>query len=247
MIYFIQAEGVGAIKIGFVEGDDPAKRLSDLQVGSPCKLSLLGTLPGGRDTEGELHRKFAWAHSHGEWFRPVPELLDFIGRQPADSRQGPAEVQTRFVQVKVLTVGRKAMTAAFLKQLKREDVVDWDGSLLAAGDFYSGPLMERGQVWGLVRMDGTAKIIWQTGPYGPAGSELRVWPIDPEWRGGPLFCCKVAEDRRRWKVSDEAWDNWQKCRSRAGPGYDPVALMKASWEASLVRWRQLEQLFVGVG
>ena len=79
MLYFVKAEGVGHIKIGFVEGVDATKRLCELQVGSPVRLTLLGTQPGDRAAEMDLHRRFASACVHGEWFQPVEELLDLIG------------------------------------------------------------------------------------------------------------------------------------------------------------------------
>lgn len=46
MIYFIQAEGIGHIKIGFTDKDDAALRLAELQTGSPVPLRLLGVSPG---------------------------------------------------------------------------------------------------------------------------------------------------------------------------------------------------------
>jgi hypothetical protein len=78
MIYFVQADRVGLIKIGFAE--DPESRLRELQVGSPVRLRLLRAEEGGREREAALHRRFAHARSHGEWFFPVPDLLAYVGR-----------------------------------------------------------------------------------------------------------------------------------------------------------------------
>lgn len=78
-IYFLQAEVVGHIKIGVTESKN-AQRLKDLQTGSPLRLHLVGYLKGNHpiQIEHRLHTSFQSARLHGEWFRPVPELLDFI-------------------------------------------------------------------------------------------------------------------------------------------------------------------------
>jgi len=63
-IYFI--EGAGKVKIGYSQS--PEDRLKDLQVGSPVPLVLFARMRGGPETEAELHSKFRWALSHGEWY-----------------------------------------------------------------------------------------------------------------------------------------------------------------------------------
>ena len=45
------------------------------------RLILLATRPGGAKLERKLHRRFAAARSHGEWFRPTRELLAYIGKE----------------------------------------------------------------------------------------------------------------------------------------------------------------------
>lgn len=77
MVYFVRAEVTGLVKIGFTQGD-PAARMADLQVGSPVRLTLLGAVPGDRSDEQALHRRFAHARSHGEWFYPCPDLLSYL-------------------------------------------------------------------------------------------------------------------------------------------------------------------------
>lgn len=80
MIYFVQAEIIGRIKIGHTSGDDAADRLAALQTACPVPLRLIATRPGGRRKERELHGRFAAARVCGEWFDPVPELVRYIGR-----------------------------------------------------------------------------------------------------------------------------------------------------------------------
>lgn len=66
VVYFIQAENGGPIKIGVAK--DPAKRLTELQATSPYTLLILGTVGGGFRREKELHAQFADWRLHGEWF-----------------------------------------------------------------------------------------------------------------------------------------------------------------------------------
>jgi hypothetical protein len=151
VIYFVQAESVGHIKIGWHAGTDAAERVRELQVGSPVKLTLLGTMPGERETEADLHRQFSHAHVHGEWFRAVPELLNFIGNKGEDWRQGPAEVQTRFVQIKVLTVGNKQLTPTMFRQIPEVHIVKWeDIKAEDMGPATELPLCEGAVPWGRV-------------------------------------------------------------------------------------------------
>ena len=75
-VYFIQEGESGAIKIGLAS--DIQKRKMALQVGNPRLLHLLLLLSGGHQLEVELHELFDDYRIRGEWFEPVPELLDFI-------------------------------------------------------------------------------------------------------------------------------------------------------------------------
>lgn len=76
-VYFIEATTSGLIKIG--SASNPVGRLAALQTGSPERLRLLGTEPGGAARERELHSIFAADRSHGEWFHPSEALLNLIG------------------------------------------------------------------------------------------------------------------------------------------------------------------------
>lgn len=76
-IYFIQRGEGGLIKIGFTLRSTQ-RRLSELQVGCPETLHLLAESPGTEAHEDVLHLHFAAAWKRGEWFEPVPELLDMI-------------------------------------------------------------------------------------------------------------------------------------------------------------------------
>lgn len=75
MVYFIQAEESGRIKIGKTTIDAERRRCA-LQTGSPEKLKLLTVLKS--NSEKKLHNKFKGERLHGEWFRPSPALMRFI-------------------------------------------------------------------------------------------------------------------------------------------------------------------------
>lgn len=76
-VYFLRrADGVGPIKIGcsiFTE-----RRLAEVSQWSPEPLELLARVPGSPADERVLHKQFAAARLHHEWFDPVPALLSFI-------------------------------------------------------------------------------------------------------------------------------------------------------------------------
>lgn len=78
MIYFVEAESVSMIKIGWT-ARAPESRLAALQTGSPVKLRLIAVMPGDREDEYNLHGRWAALWSHGEWFRSHPSLVEFIG------------------------------------------------------------------------------------------------------------------------------------------------------------------------
>lgn len=83
MIYFVQAEHGGPIKIG--RADKPEERLRDLQIGNPYRLRLTRTVEGVRIDEWRLHRLFAPLRLQGEWFKPHPVLAAM-----ADAKEDPS-------------------------------------------------------------------------------------------------------------------------------------------------------------
>jgi hypothetical protein len=88
-VYFIEAIGLGKIKIGRTKGD-VMERLRALSTGSPCKLRLLGHIDGDHSTELTLHQQFSHIRMDREWFHGTQELLDFIARNalPPSGTQG---------------------------------------------------------------------------------------------------------------------------------------------------------------
>lgn len=77
MIYFAQALISLRVKIGHTE-QNVTKRVSELQIGSPEPLDLLGFIEGDRTDEKRLHKRFAAHHVHGEWFELGPALAEAL-------------------------------------------------------------------------------------------------------------------------------------------------------------------------
>lgn len=73
-VYFIEAFGVQALKrIKIGSSKDPKARLQELQVGSPVRLYLLGTIKCKSPdhairVENLAHNIFYKQRRHGEWF-----------------------------------------------------------------------------------------------------------------------------------------------------------------------------------
>lgn len=89
MIYFVQCLENSLIKIGWTEIGSRHRMVQLLRKRlKPCSLRLLGTMPGGRDIETQLHRRFRPFRDHRfnvfhyEGYRPADELITFIGSLP---------------------------------------------------------------------------------------------------------------------------------------------------------------------
>lgn len=82
-IYFVKAATLGLIKIG--KADNARTRFRTMRTMSPDTLVLLGVMvcKEAGALERRLHRRFAAHRSHGEWFRPAPELVQFIAENVA--------------------------------------------------------------------------------------------------------------------------------------------------------------------
>lgn len=83
MIYFVQDPTTHEIKIGFTDGEADHRR-KQFQTGNPRELILLLTTDGDRPQETELHERFKSSRGLGEWFKPTPELLQFILKSQAE-------------------------------------------------------------------------------------------------------------------------------------------------------------------
>jgi hypothetical protein len=75
-VYFLQAKTGGPIKIG--RSKNPHQRIKAHRTTAGIELVVLGIVDGMKDTEQEIHNKFAHLRQIGEMFSPEKELLDYI-------------------------------------------------------------------------------------------------------------------------------------------------------------------------
>lgn len=98
VVYFVRPVGMdGPIKIG-VSARVP-RRVASLSLASPLPLEVAATVDGGFELEAHLHKHLRRHRSHGEWFRPEPEVLALV----AAARRGLAEVVDAVGQPSVST------------------------------------------------------------------------------------------------------------------------------------------------
>lgn len=99
-VYFIRAGS--NVKIGF--STQPMDRLQSLQTSHPDKLEILCTIAGSRDTERDMHKRFAKFHVRGEWFRMSSEITAFVTwakrRIPDKRRRAPKPADLAVAKIK---------------------------------------------------------------------------------------------------------------------------------------------------
>lgn len=71
-----------SIKIGVARR--PQQRCKALSTGNATKLTMLGYFPGGFDLEKQLHQRFASSRGKGEWFKPSPDLIEYLNENITD-------------------------------------------------------------------------------------------------------------------------------------------------------------------
>lgn len=159
-VYFIKATTSGLIKIGRAVNVD--KRLKSLQHISPDRLILLGVLAETLFSETSLHTRFAESHSHGEWFKPTIELIEFITNNAVTSiplREPPPpfpNIHTpgmigNIIKAHRVSAGLTQQDLADIAQVSRQLVVEVErgkpraeiGKVLALVNALNIPLMAR--------------------------------------------------------------------------------------------------------
>ncbi len=76
IIYFVQGESGGPIKIGYTKNIE--KRLTLLQSGYPDRLILLASMAGTEENEEAIHIELQQYRLRGEWFSPHENVLEKV-------------------------------------------------------------------------------------------------------------------------------------------------------------------------
>lgn len=88
LIYFVQElSSDKLVKIGYT--DRIETRFPTLYTGTPHGVILLGAMDGSLEAEKALHKQFEAHRYHCEWFRPAPELLEFIEQNKIEGFEAP--------------------------------------------------------------------------------------------------------------------------------------------------------------
>lgn len=93
-VYFAEAIGAGAVKIGFT-WKGTRNRIQSMQSHNHCELRLVCVIAAEPETESQLHQQFAHLWIRGEWFRFGDEIKAFISDHPAPTILLPKEVPVR--------------------------------------------------------------------------------------------------------------------------------------------------------
>lgn len=119
MIYFIQQNKKGPIKIGYTK--DLKTRLCGLQVANPDRLILLGTVGGSRYIEKQIHQHLRFYHIGGEWFRASSFVLEYIYSLPdykPDHLDNPKKKEQPIISLSSIKTAEKAFIIKTLEKYK---------------------------------------------------------------------------------------------------------------------------------
>lgn len=90
MIYFIQSQNGGRIKIGYSANVD--RRLENIRGANAYPINVLHISEGSRGVEGEIHVALKDHRAHLEWFEPHDDVLALIDDLKTGKVLFPAEV-----------------------------------------------------------------------------------------------------------------------------------------------------------
>jgi hypothetical protein len=117
VIYVIQEQPNGPVKIGYTEGDVQdwricvKGRLESLQTGNPRRLAVVAVFDGNMKVERALHAKFWSFRLRGEWFEYVDEVCAFV---ETHRLKAPMSTKTRRVKPPKVREAEALTTAGFL-------------------------------------------------------------------------------------------------------------------------------------
>lgn len=83
VVYFLRRERDAAIKIGWTS--DLLRRIHELRKKERCAIAVVAVFPGDKPLELAIQGRFKQHEIGKEWFRPVPEILEFAATGPGRS------------------------------------------------------------------------------------------------------------------------------------------------------------------
>lgn len=179
VIYFIQSEHGGPIKIGHAE--DLAKRLVQIQTSRPDALCVLASVPGTVEQERFLHSRFAHLREKGEWFTATKELTEAV-----ESLAGGLVTIDQVIDSHVTGHKTKPVTPSLAVPLKARADLSASPELSDARAHVSAPVDAHRAM---------ADVLWADQE--AAKAELRTAGVDPGSRGlGPVHPAKSELMRR---------------------------------------------------
>lgn len=116
----IEEDDTSALKIG--HAFNPVERIASLQTGNPRKINILLTLAGGEILENEIHKKFAnfrIIRGGEEWFRNIPELIEFLQEKVKQILSGNSFISQAQVSFGPITIPKVELVEANMPELKQ--------------------------------------------------------------------------------------------------------------------------------
>lgn len=88
LVYVIQGEGGGPVKVGKSTFRRLPHRVAEIQTGHPSALRVVSTFRGGLAIERMLHRALSRHRIRGEWFseKCLPTIAEFQAATGGDAR-----------------------------------------------------------------------------------------------------------------------------------------------------------------
>lgn len=95
MIYFISQEG-RYVKIGrTLDFINVTARITEMQIGNPHTLTLLGTCAGGKAKERKIQERFSDNRVRGEWFLINNKFKNYLASDEIEKQQAQPVNQRR--------------------------------------------------------------------------------------------------------------------------------------------------------
>jgi len=79
-VYLMHDIDQNLLKIGFTE--NPKRRFKEIANANTNKIEFLGTIPGTKTNESNLHRKWKRFNAKLEWFNYDDDIIDYFREHP---------------------------------------------------------------------------------------------------------------------------------------------------------------------